>query len=109
MIAETANDGLRALLRVGLRTLGAASSLAVRLRIARFRARQAALRRRYAIAPDTPIRGFDAETRRSIEAFAAAHPDARFATTSGSTGEAKRVAYTRARLRMIKRENLSAT
>ncbi|HVY61400.1 MAG TPA: hypothetical protein VHF22_07090 [Planctomycetota bacterium] len=108
MITETRNDGLRALLGVALRAAGAAAAAGMRLRIARYRARQAALRRAYGIEPATPIRGFDAETRRAIEAFAARHPGARFATTSGSTGEPKRVAYTPARLRAIKRENVSA-
>ncbi len=103
------NDLARAALLGLLYLAGIGASIGMRLRAARFRDEQRALRRRYGIRPDTPIRPFDDETRRSVEAFAARHPDARFATTSGSTGQPKRVAYTGARLRAIKRENLSAT
>jgi len=102
------NDLARAALGLVLALAGVAFTIAMRLRAARFREAQRALARRYGIGAATPIRPFDAETRDRILAFAAAHPDARFATTSGSTGEPKRVAYTRARLALIKRENVSA-
>lgn len=102
------NDGIRALLLVPLYLAGVAFTIGMRLRMERFARAQRALRRRYGIAPETPIRAYDDTVRRAVDAFAARHLDARFATTSGSTGAPKRIAYTRARLRSIKRENLSA-
>jgi hypothetical protein len=102
------NDLLRAAIGIALRVAGAFFSVGMRLRIARFRSTQEDLARRYGIGPGTPIQPYDEETRRAVEAYAARHPGAAFATTSGSTGAPKRIAYTRDRLRMIKRENLSA-
>jgi hypothetical protein len=107
-LAPLLNDALRAALLPPLRLAGVAFSLGMRLRAARYREAQRALARRYGVGPATPILPFDGETRARILEYAAGHPGAAFATTSGSTGEPKRVAYTRARLRMIKRENLSA-
>jgi hypothetical protein len=68
---------------------------------------QAALKARYGIDDGTPIRGYTDETRAAVEAWAARHPGARFAYTSGSTSEPKKIAYTRARLRELVAGNIS--
>jgi hypothetical protein len=101
------NESLRGALQASVRVIGRAFDREMRRRIARHRELQEALRRRYGIEKDTAIRGFDDWTRSSVERYAARHPGARFACTSGSTAEPKRIAFTRARLRMIKRENFS--
>ncbi len=76
-------------------------------RIAGYVRDQGRLRRAYGIDGATPILRYGDEVRRSVEAFAARHPDARFAATSGSTSAPKRIAFTRARLRSIKLGSLS--
>lgn len=101
------NDLLRGLLRRSIRLTGRAMRWELERKIASFRRDQEQLRARYDIGPSTPIRTYDDQVRRSVESFAAAHPDARFAYTSGSTAQPKKIAFTRARLRTIKRGNLS--
>lgn len=88
--------------------LGAAlATRAMARRIARFPQEQAELRRRYGITPDTPVRGYDDDTRARVRAFAAATPGARLATTSGTTGEPKEIAYTPERLAGYRRDSTS--
>lgn len=96
------------------RLMVAAVPLAARLaersmarRIARFDEEQALLRARYGIRDDTPVRGYDEETRARVRAFAAATAGARIATTSGTTGEPKEIAYTRERLDLYRRDSTS--
>lgn len=102
------NDLARAALMMGLRPASAFFTWQLERRIARYAADQSRLRSRYGVAPDTPIRGFDDTTRAAIESFAAAHPDARLAYTSGSTSRPKGLAYTRRRLANFKRGSQSA-
>src|SRR5262249_52671188 len=98
---------VRAALRAGVIACGHLFALAQRRQIAGFAATQERLRRRYGIADDTPILGWGPEIEASIARFAAAHADARFAFTSGSTSRPKKVAFTRTRLRRIKRGSFS--
>src|SRR5687767_15017516 len=106
-LALARNELLRGVVARGVRLLGGAFELAARARIAGHAREQARLRRLYRIEPSTPIHLYDDETRAAVEAWAARHPGARFATTSGSTARPKRIAFTRARLAAIKRENFS--
>jgi len=74
--------------------------------IAQFDATQAALRTRYRLDHDTPVTGWSRQAE--AQAAHARASGAAVATTSGSTGDPKRVAMTRARLRSFKRGSASA-
>jgi uncharacterized membrane protein YGL010W len=96
--------------QIMLAAIPVASALATRMmarRIARFARAQQVLRRRYGITAATPVTGYDEEARARVRAFVAASPGARIATTSGTTGAPKEIAYTRARLRQYKRDSVS--
>lgn len=83
--------------------LGRALEWRHRRRITTFDRVQAELRRRYAIEADTPIRGFDSVQRQAVEARArAGGGKVVFAATSGTTAEAKQVAYAPSRVRAVK-------
>jgi hypothetical protein len=101
------NELVRVALRTSVRMLGRVMKWELDRKVAGYRDEQNALRARYGIDADTPLRTYDDEVRRSVEAYAARHPDARFAYTSGSTNEPKKIAFTAARIRSIKRGNLS--
>ena len=105
--AVARNEVARAVLRASVVACGRFFDAGLRWQIARFAATQERLRRRYGIRDDTPILPWGPEVEASIARFAAAHADARFAFTSGSTSRPKRVAFTRARLRRIKRGSFS--
>jgi hypothetical protein len=102
-----ANAAVRGAARAGLRLVAALADVELRRRIAGHGREQARLRRRYRLEASTPIRGYDDATRAAVEAWAAGRPGVRFATTSGSTAQPKRIAYTRARLAAIRRLNLT--
>lgn len=102
-----ANELARAALRGAVRAAGLAFEADMDRRIARFADDQRRLRARYRITVDTPILTYGDEVRRAVEAFAARHRDARFAYTSGSTAEPKKIAFTRRRLRTIKAGSFS--
>lgn len=97
------NDTLRFLIARVILLLGAIFDLRQRIRIRRFAATQRRLRRQYRLHRDTPVVEYGPRVVESIR-HAAAHPgrDARFALTSGSTGEPKKILYTKRRLRMLK-------
>src|SRR4051812_25179335 len=97
-----ANDALRLVLKNGLCAAGLLFELDMDLRIARYAEGQARLKRRYHIDASTPIRPYDEETLRAVETYAATRSDARFAFTSGSTKQPKKIAFTRGRLLKIK-------
>lgn len=101
------NELASRLLVAGIPLASALATRAMAKRIERFPAEQAALRERYGVTPDTPLRGYDDETRAAVLAFARAQADARIATTSGSTGAPKQIAYTRARLKQYQRDSYS--
>lgn len=95
------NDLLRAWLALWIRVFGHALRLVHRRRIASFPKDQAALRRRYGIQDDTPVRPWGPEVEASVVRFAASS-GARYATTSGTTARPKRIAYPASRLRAVK-------
>jgi hypothetical protein len=101
------NELARAVLRRGVWAVGHAARLEIRYRVATYRRAQARLRRGYGVTDGTPVRTYDAAVRAAVEAYAARHADAHFAYTSGSTAEPKKIAFTRQRLRAIKRGNLA--
>ena len=83
--------------------LGAVLDVRQRIRIQGFRARQRRLRRRYRIYNDTPLVSYGPRVVESIRhAAVRAGRNARFAMTSGSTGEPKKILYTKRRLRRLK-------
>lgn len=97
------NDGLRSLLGQTIRIGGFLLDVFQRLRMLRFRQNQRRLRYKYRLASDTPVVSYGPRVVESIRhAFVHAGRDARFALTSGSTGEPKKVVYTRRRLRVLK-------
>ena len=97
------NDAIRFVIARAIRLGGLVSDLWQRLRIRRFAANQHRLKRKYRIHADTPVVSYGPRVVESIR-HAAAHAgrDARFATTSGSTGEPKMILYTNRRLRRLK-------
>lgn len=101
------NEAVRRMLRASITAAGRLFERRTRRRIDDYRGWQAELRRRYRIAPDTPIHTYDAHVRNAIEHYAREHPEARFAYTSGSTAQPKKIAFTPARLRTIKAGSLS--
>ena len=97
------NDAIRFVIARVIIQAGLVFDLWQRLRIRRFTANQRRLKRKYRIHADTPVVSYGPRVVESIR-HAAAHaaPDARFAMTSGSTGEPKRILYTSRRLRRLK-------
>ena len=86
--------------RVGRSIAGAGLGVMGRLRrrqvdkvIANYADGQAELKRRYAITADTPIVTYDDTVRASVEEYAARTPGVRFAYTSGSTSQPKKIAF----------------
>ena len=97
------NDGLRSLLGQTIRIGGFLLDVFQKLRMLRFRQNQRRLRYKYRIAVDTPVVTYGPRVVESIRhAFVHAGRDASFALTSGSTGEPKKILYTRHRLRVLK-------
>lgn len=76
-------------------------------RIDAYEAEQAKLRARYQIDAETMIRGYDAQTRSAVQAYADSRSDVRLAYTSGSTSEPKALAYPPQRLKSFKAESRS--
>ena len=100
---ELVNDALRFLIARMIALLGVVLNLRQRFRIARFAANQRRLKRKYRLHADTPVVSYGPRVVESIR-HAAAHAgrDVRFALTSGSTGEPKKILYTNRRLRALK-------
>jgi acyl-CoA synthetase (AMP-forming)/AMP-acid ligase II len=97
------NDCMRRAIAYGIVVLGLVLSSWQRLRIHRFSKNQRQLKHRYGITADTPILPYGPTLVQSIQTAAArSGTNARFALTSGSTGEPKRILYTQRRLRWIK-------
>ena len=97
------NDALRYVIAWAIRLLGVVLEIRQRLRILRYAAKQRRLRRKYRIHRDTPVLSYGprvVEAIRHASAHAARH--AQFALTSGSTGEPKKLLYTKRRLRKLK-------
>lgn len=97
------NDTIRFVIARAILLLGVLLELRQRVRIRRFAANQRRLRRRYRLQVDTPVVSYGPRVVESIRhAAARAASDARFAMTSGSTGEPKKILYTTRRLRNLK-------
>ena len=74
-----------------------------RLRIRAFCRSQRRLRRKYSLAVNTPVVSYGPRVVESIRhAFVRAGREARYAFTSGSTGEPKKILYTPRRVRLLK-------
>ena len=97
------NDTGRYLIARTIVVLGVVLDLWQRFRIRRFVANQRRLRRKYRLHTETPVVSYGPRVVESIR-HAAAHVGhrARFAMTSGSTGEPKTILYTAHRLRTLK-------
>lgn len=97
------NDAFRFMIARLITLLGAVLDARQRIRIRGFGAKQRRLRRRYRIYNDTPVVSYGPRVVESIRhAAVRAGRDARFAMTSGSTGQPKKILYTRHRLRSLK-------
>jgi acyl-CoA synthetase (AMP-forming)/AMP-acid ligase II len=97
------NDFLRYIIGWIIRMLGLSGSVWQRLHIITFRSDQNRFKRTYGIRPDTPMTSYGPEVEQSIRNAARKHGrNARFATTSGSTGNPKEVLYTQKRLLALK-------
>jgi len=100
---ELVNDALRFLIARMIMLLGIVLNVGQRFRITRFAAKQRRLKRKYRLHADTPVVSYGPRVVESIRHTAAhAGRDARFALTSGSTGEPKQILYTNRRLRVLK-------
>lgn len=97
------NDALRFVIALVIRRLGFVLDVWQRIRIFRFKTNQRRLRQKYRLQSDTPVLSYGPRVVESIRhAAARCKTDARFAMTSGSTGEAKQILYTKRRLRSLK-------
>lgn len=97
------NDAFRFFIARMIALLGIGLTLRQRLRIARFAANQRRLKRKYRLHADTPVVSYGPCVVEAIR-HAATHAggDAKFALTSGSTGDPKKILYTSCRLRALK-------
>ena len=100
--------------RLGRKTVGAGMYVMGRLLRRRvektidgYAAYQLSLAPRYDIDASTPIVTYDDSVRAAVEAYAATRPDVKFAYTSGSTNEPKKIAFPVSRLRNLVAGNVS--
>lgn len=97
------NDLLRTIIGWTVTFLGWVSGELQRFRILFFSLNQERLKRKYSLSPGMPILSYGPELVRLIQAAAIkAGPRARLAETSGSTGKAKQILYTKRRLFELK-------
>jgi len=102
-LAGRANDAVRRGIALALAGAGHRWTRRQREAMRGYADAQAALRRRYAIHADTPILPYGPETARSIaEAARGYGPEARHATTSGSTAKPKRILYPPTRVELTR-------
>lgn len=100
---EALNDLLRALISITVVWLGLFLTLLESGRLITFEWNQRRLRHRYGVSQSTPILEYGSELERLIdEAANRASGQVRFAYTSGSTAQPKRLLYTKRRLRGLK-------
>ena len=96
------NDLLRSVIAAAIRVGGAVSNRLHLLRILCFPLIQNRLRRKYGINAETPVLSYGPELIQSIrETASKIGRGATFAETSGSTGQAKQILYTRRRQRRV--------
>lgn len=97
------NDIVRFLIAHVIRLSGVVLASRQQMRMISFIANQRRLKRRYRLQPDTPVMTYGPRVVESIRnAAARLGRGASFAITSGSTGEPKKILYTRQRLRVLK-------
>lgn len=97
------NDCLRHLIALAIRVLGLICNARQHLRIITFHASQKRLKRKYGITHNTPLLSYGPQVENSIRNAARLYgPNARFATTSGTSGKPKQILYTRRRLLALK-------
>ncbi len=94
------NDILRAAISYTILYLGLLACGWQRVRLLAFSFNQRRLKRKYDITHDTPVLSYGPEVVQSIRAKA--DKDAKFATTSGTTGIPKELLYTKRRLLVLK-------
>ena len=94
------NDCLRTLISRSIRLVGLVSECVLRGQIVGYALNQKHLKRKYGINRDTPILSYGPQVAQSIQDTAG--QNAKFAKTSGSTGEAKEILYTKRRLLALK-------
>lgn len=97
------NDGLRRLIGLGIVRLGMVLAVVHRIKVSTFTRNQKRLRRQYRITSETPVLTFGPEIEQLIQnAATRAGRGVRFALTSGSTANPKRLLYPNHRLRAVK-------
>lgn len=94
------NDSLRAAISYVILYFGLLACGWQRFQLLAFSFNQRRLKRKYGITRDTPVLSYGREVVRSIRTNA--DKDAKFATTSGTTGEPKELLYTKRRLLALK-------
>jgi GH3 auxin-responsive promoter len=94
------NDCLRSIIGLAIALAGLISNAVLRLRIVLYAHNQKRLKRKYGINSDTPVLPYGPQIVQSIQTKARRR--ARFAQTSGSTGKAKEILYTKRRLLALK-------
>ena len=94
------NDSLRAAISGTILYLGLLACCWQRFQLLAFSVNQRRLKRKYGITDDTPVLTYGPEVAKSIRAKAG--KDAKFATTSGTTGNPKELLYTKRRLIALK-------
>jgi len=102
------NEVVRQALTVPLRLAAPVVRRGIERRIRQHPRQQARLRARLGIEPQTAISPWGEQTQRSVEAWAVGQRGVQWAETSGSTARPKRLPFTQARLRRIKRGSWEA-
>src|SRR4030095_15066259 len=97
------NDIFRRLISISTQTLGAFLQVSFLIRIFFFKQRQQKLRQRFRVDYDTPILPFCPDNEKLIVSAARnVGPSSMWAETSGTTGQPKRLLYTKRRLNRLK-------
>lgn len=91
------NDALRFGIASCVSVAGFGCSGLQRMRLWRYKAEQDRLKRKYGLSPETPLSSHAPEIATSVE-----NASTRFAYTSGSAGDPKRILYSRRRLLVLK-------
>jgi GH3 auxin-responsive promoter len=107
-VPDAFNDAMRAMMSLAVGPVARLSTRRMLRRVHAFAATQADLRQRYGVSAGTPIEVYGPATRARVEALAAQVPGTRVATTSGSTGEPKRLAFPPGRIPLFNRESRAA-
>ena len=97
------NDYLRSIIGWTIVVLGFISTGLMRLRIIGYCRKQTRLKRTYGITRNTPVLPYSPQIEKSIQTAASkVRGTARYAQTSGSTGNPKQILYTKRRLLTLK-------